>query len=139
MRDAQRRLVYKIERRRRWRGLFSKRKTARMADTARVADTADTADTADSLQTQTRNASISVLRGLSEDQKVLSLVTMQTKVLGAARRLVQQRGGDGRQYELTSDRMVAYYGAMLPDSREAEMEELLSQYVQLRMALGEGV
>jgi len=127
MRDAQRRLVYKIERRRRWRGLFSKRKTARMADTA------------DSLQTQTRNASISVLRGLSEDQKVLSLVTMQTKVLGAARRLVQQRGGDGRQYELTSDRMVAYYGAMLPDSREAEMEELLSQYVQLRMALGEGV
>jgi len=105
----------------------------------RRADMAGAGGIASTIQDQTRDAAVSVLKGLSEDQKVLSLVTMQTKVLGAARQLVRQRGGDGRQYELTSDSMVAYYSAMLPDSREAEMEELLSQYVQLRMALGEDV
>lgn len=102
-----------------------------------MADAAGVTDVASIIQDKTRDAAVSIFEGLSEDQKVLSLVTLHTKVLVRARSLARRESHDTGKYEMSSDRLATYYERLPSETKMTEMETLLSQYVQLRMALEE--
>ena len=104
---------------------------------ADMAAATNVTDITSTIQDQSHDAAVSVFEGLSEDQKVLSLVTLHTKVLVWARSLARRESHDAGKYEMSSDRLTTYYERLPADTKMAEMETLLSQYVQLRMALEE--